>query len=353
MTIAPAQPARLTAGDPLPRLALPDPAGRRFDLQHQSVAGDTLVLWLTAAPLAPERHGVLAAAADDLAAVEARGFVIAPASRPGGAGGTPPVLLDAERRFAATMGIAGDATVLVDPRGRIAAVLPGIVVADALARCRSIHASGTPVVRRAGAPVLIVPEVAEAELRARLIAYWDQGEKLVDMVARNAGAQGEQAATKKRSDVVVKDKDLFETLKARLLARVLPELKRAFGFEAASFEALRVGCYDAAAGGYFKRHRDNSTRFTAHRSFAMSLNLNTGDYEGGQVRFPEFGRDLYEPEAGGAVVFSCNLVHEALPVTTGRRHAVFTFFADAAGAARERQLIAEQAAAGRGGVAVG
>ena len=133
---------------------------------------------------------------------------------------------------------------------------------------------------------------------------------------------------------------------------LLPELRRAFGFETASFEALRVGCYDAAAGGFFRRHRDNSTPYTAHRSFAMSLNLNTGEYEGGQLRFPEFGRDLYEAEAGGAVVFSCNLLHEALPVTRGRRFAVFTFFADAVGAARERRMIEEQAAAGRQGAVV-
>ena len=47
----------------------------------------------------------------------------------------------------------------------------------------------------------------------------------------------------------------------------------------------------------------------------MTLNLNTGGYEGGALWFPEFGRQLYAPEAGGAVVFSCSLLHEALPVT--------------------------------------
>ena len=40
----------------------------------------------------------------------------------------------------------------------------------------------------------------------------------------------------------------------------------------------------------------------------MSVNLND-DYEGGAVRFPEFGGGLYRPPAGGALVFSCSLLH--------------------------------------------
>jgi predicted 2-oxoglutarate/Fe(II)-dependent dioxygenase YbiX len=134
---------------------------------------------------------------------------------------------------------------------------------------------------------------------------------------------------------------------------VVIEMREAFCFTAASFEPLRIGCYDGTRGGHFGRHRDNRTPYTAHRSFAMSLNLNTGAYVGGQIRFPEFGRELYEADAGGAVVFSCNLLHEALPVTLGRRFALFTFFADAAGAAREQEMAAKQMAGGRRGVSVG
>jgi hypothetical protein len=50
---------------------------------------------------------------------------------------------------------------------------------------------------------------------------------------------------------------------------------------------------------------------------------------------------------------SCNVLHEALPVTAGRRFALFTFLADAAGAAREEELIARQLAQGRQGVSLG
>lgn len=55
-------------------------------------------------------------------------------------------------------------------------------------------------------------------------------------------------------------------------------------------------------------------------------------YQGGELRFPEYSRALYAPETGGAVVFSCALLHEALPVTQGRRFGAFTFAYEETGA---------------------
>ncbi len=55
-------------------------------------------------------------------------------------------------------------------------------------------------------------------------------------------------------------------------------------------------------------------------------------YQGGELRFPEYSRALYAPETGGAVVFSCALLHEALPVTLGRRFGAFTFAYEETGA---------------------
>ena len=40
----------------------------------------------------------------------------------------------------------------------------------------------------------------------------------------------------------------------------------------------------------------------------MSLNLNE-DYEGGCIRFPEYGNMLYKPEPGAALIFSSSLLH--------------------------------------------
>ncbi len=78
------------------------------------------------------------------------------------------------------------------------------------------------------------------------------------------------------------------------------------------------------------------TKGTAHRRFAVSLNLNTGEYEGGLLWFPEFGRQQYAAPAGGAVVFSCSLLHEATPVTSGSRYVFLPFLYDDE-AARIRQ----------------
>jgi predicted 2-oxoglutarate/Fe(II)-dependent dioxygenase YbiX len=90
-----------------------------------------------------------------------------------------------------------------------------------------------------------------------------------------------------------------------------------------------VGGYDETSGGWFRRHRDNTTPMTANRQFAVSLNLNGSDeYEGGEVRFPEFGRALYRPTAGGALVFSCSLLHEVVPITRGRRIGLFSFLSE-------------------------
>jgi hypothetical protein len=57
----------------------------------------------------------------------------------------------------------------------------------------------------------------------------------------------------------------------------------------------------------------------------MSLFLND-DYEGGYVRFPDYGPNCYRMPVGGAVVFSCSLQHEATDVTAGRRFVLLTFF---------------------------
>ena len=92
-------------------------------------------------------------------------------------------------------------------------------------------------------------------------------------------------------------------------------------------ERYLIGCY-AAGAGHFRPHRDNTTKGTAHRQFAVTINLNAGDYDGGDLRFPEFGTRTYCAPTGGAIVFSCSLLHEATPVTRGKRYAFLPFLYD-------------------------
>ena len=66
----------------------------------------------------------------------------------------------------------------------------------------------------------------------------------------------------------------------------------------------------------------------------MTINLNAEEYEGGDLRFPEYGRQTFRAPTGGACIFSCGLMHEATPVTQGKRYAFLPFVYDEASAAR-------------------
>ena len=67
-------------------------------------------------------------------------------------------------------------------------------------------------------------------------------------------------------------------------------------------------------------------------SIAVSLFLNSGEYEGGFLRFPEYGSALYAAPTGGAVVFGCSMLHEATRVTRGKRYMFLPFLYDDAAA---------------------
>ncbi|MGZ3376660.1 MAG: 2OG-Fe(II) oxygenase, partial [Phenylobacterium sp.] len=121
--------------------------------------------------------------------------------------------------------------------------------------------------------------------------------------------------------------------RGRLALRLLPQIAKAFGFNATRIERYIVARYSADDGGYFRAPRDNTTPGTAHRKFAVSINLNAEEFEGGDLRFPEYGLRTYRPPTGGAVVFSCGLLHEAMPVTRGVRYATLPFLFDEAGEA--------------------
>ena len=66
-------------------------------------------------------------------------------------------------------------------------------------------------------------------------------------------------------------------------------------------------------------HRDDPTPATVHRRFTMSINLDAEGFQGGELRFREYGDQLYRTETGMAVIWSCTLLHAVLPVTAGRR----------------------------------
>ncbi|MGE0716156.1 MAG: 2OG-Fe(II) oxygenase [Alphaproteobacteria bacterium] len=194
------------------------------------------------------------------------------------------------------------------------------------------------------APVLVVPRVLERDLCRRLVDLYETvgGSESGFMTSRDGKSVGVQdASRKRRSDCMIEDEGLRNLLRQTLYRRLVPMIQRGLQFRATRIERYVVACYEGERRGFFTAHRDNTTPATRHRKFAVTINLNAEDYEGGDLRFPEFGRRSYRAPTGGAVVFSCSLMHEALPVTRGRRYAFLPFLYDdaAAGVRRETQQL--------------
>ena len=188
------------------------------------------------------------------------------------------------------------------------------------------------------APVLSVPRVFDQATCQKLIALYDDEGGADSGFMREVDGKTVSVIDhghKRRSDVTIKDQALCRGLSARVNHCLRPVIQRAFNFDATRMERYIVACYDASVVGHFRAHRDNTTMGTAHRRFAVTINLND-DFDGGELRFPEFGSRTYRPAPGGAIVFGCGLLHEATPVTRGRRYAFLPFlYDDAAAAQRE------------------
>jgi predicted 2-oxoglutarate/Fe(II)-dependent dioxygenase YbiX/peroxiredoxin len=178
----------------------------------------------------------------------------------------------------------------------------------------------------APAPVLTVPGVFEPEFCTRLIDA-HRAERGQDSPILIEGAIVKDHDFKRRRDVRLSEPALVNQVHARIVRRVIPEIRHVFQFNATRMERLIVAVYDAADAGRFGPHRDNTIAATAHRRFAVSINLND-DFEGGGLVFPEYSARVYRPPVGGALVFSCSLMHAVLPMTRGRRYACLPFVYD-------------------------
>lgn len=240
------------------------------------------------------------------------------------------------------------ATFVLDPGLRVAAVLPITDPATHFAPLSAaLRALPHPEADCASiAPVLTVPQVLEPELCRRFIAYAEAQQMEESGFMRTDPATGETVLKldhghKRRSDCQIADEQLRGVLQGRVLARIVPAIERAFQFRVTRMERYMIGRYDAETGGHFRPHKDNTTAGTAHRRFAVSIGLDADSYEGGDLRFPEFGRRTYRPPSGGAIVFSCSLLHEVLPVTRGTRYVILPFLYDEE-AARQRIANAAQ-----------
>ena len=198
------------------------------------------------------------------------------------------------------------------------------------------------------APVLVVPNVLSRDYCRHLVDSYEVhgGVDSGYMTMRDGKTVGiVDYFHKRRKDWFIADPAIRAALLEAVVGRIVPEVKKAFNFDVTQIERFLIACYDSATDDHFRPHRDDNAEGTAHRRFAVTINLNAEDYEGGDLRFPEYGRDTYRAETGGAVVFSCSLMHEALPVTRGRRYAFLPFLFDEAAAVLLHNYLAKQNAA--------
>ena len=230
-------------------------------------------------------------------------------------------------------------SVLIDPMMRIMGHQPidnpETHIAQLTDYLRKLPKIGQPVGAQGHAPVLVVPRVFEPEFCKHLIGLYEQngGEEsgfMRDVDGKTVGTVDH--SHKRRKDYQIADEELQKATQFRIRRRLVPEIKKAFQFEVTRMERYIVACYDAGEGGYFRPHREKRTKGMAHRRFAVTLNLNSEDYDGGYLRFPEYGPQLFKAPTGGAVVFSCSMLHEALPVTSGTRYVFLPFLYDEAAA---------------------
>ncbi len=182
---------------------------------------------------------------------------------------------------------------------------------------------------RTHAPVLRVPGVFDPSCCRHLIDIFESSAHQpsgFNEQRRDGAPLVFDDKVKKRRDFVVESKTaLAEQIRVIYLRRIVPEIAKAFHFEVKSHEAFKLVRYDAEDRGFFRAHRDNTSSVNAHRRFAVSINLNTEEHEGGHLVFPEYCTAGYRPATGEALVFCCSLLHEARPVTRGSRYVQLAF----------------------------
>jgi peroxiredoxin len=183
-------------------------------------------------------------------------------------------------------------------------------------------------------PVLILPDVFEPDFCRQLIAIYEgRGGTESGFMREVDGKTVEIHDTrhKVRRDVLLEDQAVIRQTQARIHRRIVPEIRKVHQFQVTRMERYLIACYAAEERGHFRAHRDNTTKGTAHRRFAVSINLNDA-FEGGEIGFPEYGAKSFKLPTGTACVFSCSLLHQVSPVTAGKRYAFLPFLYDDAAA---------------------
>jgi len=252
------------------------------------------------------------------------------------------LLCDGERKFVPALLAQGGVAlgqggglrqrvIVLDPNQRVATTFDSRALLAAAESIRTLadgvrsNAGAGQVIGTAMAPVLVLPRVFEPDFCTQVIRLWQKGDHQDSGVSSRYGNVG-VLELKRTEDYMVIEPMMQKAISDRLAWRIGPELIKVFAFDREfSFDAHVVLSYSVEGKHFFGAHRDNGAPTTADRAFAVSLNLND-DFEGGELVFPEYAGVKVSPPAGAAAVFSCSVLHQALPVTRGRRFVLTTFF---------------------------
>lgn len=224
--------------------------------------------------------------------------------------------------------------VVLDPTLRVLKVIPFAGDRGDIASLLTYIDGLPPPSRFAGfelqAPILVLPNVFEPEFCQELIGLYQTHGGEESGVMREVDGRTVQVhdhAHKRRRDYTIENPAIVEKTQTVFNRRVVPQILKAHQFKITRMERYIVSCYAAEDEAHFRAHRDNTTKGTAHRRFAVSVNLND-DFDGGEVSFPEYGPRSFKAPAGGAVVFSCSLLHAVSKITRGQRFAFLPFLYD-------------------------
>ncbi len=134
-------------------------------------------------------------------------------------------------------------------------------------------------------PVLLIPKVFDRELCRSLIALFEKHGGQESGYMKQVDGKTVPVVNykhKRRSDYNIVEPEVIEKVVDRLRRCLIPEIKKAFHFDVKHIERFIVACYDSASGGFFARHRDDATGATAHRQFAVTINLNAEEFRRGR-----------------------------------------------------------------------
>ena len=223
---------------------------------------------------------------------------------------------------------------LLDSNQRILAVLDGVdegLPERAQRFYRDLPARRPSLLRCATAPVLIMPNLIDSVWCDGLVGLCLEldsraaGLPAASMLSPALGA-GFEGAPRGYRQQVISDRATTHRLQAVIGRRLAPELHRAFSFEAFRFGEFKLIRYAPGGGAMVNPWADMDGSGSKERCFALTIELNpredgkAGDgYAGGEMVFPEYGRERYLPDRGGATVHSANLMLEQRPVTRGQR----------------------------------